>query len=68
MRKLDTTQAVKQLDTDVLRELVTMQRQGKPFAKAGEIARKMSCDSVQALGAMERVKNKLPPSAERKDQ
>lgn len=59
MRNLTTTEAIARLDADVLKELKTMQRQGRNFVRAGEIARKMSCDSVQALGAMERVKYRL---------
>jgi hypothetical protein len=59
MRKLNTKEAVKQLDSDVLKELETMRKRGRTFARAGEVARRMSCNSVQALGAMERVKNHL---------
>lgn len=59
MRNLNTTKTVKQLDVDVLQELRTMRRQGKVFARAGTIAKKLSCNSVQALGAMERVKHRL---------
>lgn len=56
MKKLDTKNAVKRLDNEVLKLLRIMQGEGRKFARAGEVARKMGCDSVQALGAMERVK------------
>lgn len=46
-------------DEEVLAELKKMRRKGRTFARAGEIARRFSVDSVRALGAMERVKGRL---------
>lgn len=59
MRNLDKPNALKQLDADVLKEMRAMRRNGIAFARAGDIARRLSCDSVQALGAMQRVKSQL---------
>lgn len=46
-------------DDAVLRKLQEMQKAGREFVRAGEIARLFSVDSVRALGAMERVKHQL---------
>lgn len=59
MRNLDNPKAVERLDSDMLKELKKMRKQGLTFARAGTLARKLSCDSVQALGSMERVKHKI---------
>lgn len=59
MRKLNTKESIDQLDADALEVLKKMRAMGRKMARAGEIARKLSCNSVEALGAMERVKSKL---------
>lgn len=59
MRNLNTPESLNTFDAEVLKELRAMRRSGRKFARAGEVARKCSCDSVQALGAMERVKHRL---------
>ena len=46
-------------DEKVFVALKKMQKAGRKFARAGEIARMFSVDSVAALGAMERVKGRL---------
>jgi hypothetical protein len=46
-------------DEDVLRKLKQMQQSGRKWVRAGEIARIFSVDSVRALGAMLRVKDRL---------
>ena len=46
-------------DEKVLAQLKNMQRLERKYVRAGEIARMNSVDSVSALGAMERVKNRL---------
>lgn len=46
-------------DEAVLKKLKQMQKAGRTTVRAGEIARIFSVDSVRALGAMERVKNRL---------
>lgn len=52
-------------DEEVLTELRRLQKSGRTSVRAGEIARRFSVDSVRALGAMERVKNRIePPTAE----
>ncbi len=43
-------------DALVLEEMKKMRREGKDTARAGEVARRLHIDSVDALGAMERVK------------
>lgn len=65
MRNLHTdgyttnTEAVKRLDDDVLRELKTLRAQGRTSVRAGELARRFSVDSVQALGSLERLRPRL---------
>lgn len=50
----------KQLDdNEVAKKLIEMKQAGRPSAKAGEIAKIFSVDSVRALGAMERVKRRV---------
>lgn len=59
MRKLNTKESLDRLDRDALRELKFMREIGHNHVRAGTLAKKLSCNSVQALGAMERVKGKL---------
>lgn len=59
MRNINTPADSQRLDADVLKEMRGMLRRGKTFARAGAMARKMGCDSVQALGAMLRMKHLL---------
>jgi hypothetical protein len=59
MRNLNTLKSQKKLDVDVLRALRKMKVDGKKSARAGDIAKIMHCNSVRALGAMERVKYRL---------
>lgn len=50
---------IKRLDDDVFRELKKLRAEGRTSVRAGEIARRFSVDSVQALGSLERLKPRL---------
>jgi hypothetical protein len=50
---------VKRLDNQVFDYLEKCQRAGRTSVRAGEVARRFSVDSCQALGSMERLKPRL---------
>lgn len=51
--------AIQRLDNDVFQELKRLRLAGRTFVRAGELARRFSVNSVEALGSMERLKPKL---------
>jgi len=51
--------AIKELDKDAILEIKNFQKQGKLFVTTGELAKKLSVNSIQALGSLERIKPKL---------